>query len=172
MKKLIAILLASSLFLYIIGYHFIFHLRKTELKAQMKKFLRSQPQVEDETVFVFSLDNRNAIAQLEWEGDDEFMLRGDMYDVIDKKITGGKLIIRCIGDKKETALLKKFEKLNDENNSRNRLALLLKLVTSSYIVSLNEELVIEDVFVPSIIYFQVQISSSVRKVLTPPPRVC
>jgi len=136
----------------------------------MKKFLRLQSYVEDETVFTFSVDNKKALAQLEWEGDDEFMLRGEMYDVIEKKVVDGKLIIRCISDKKETALLKKFEKLSDENNSRNRFALLLKLVSSSYIVSLNEELFVEDIPVPSTIYFQTKIPSSVRNVLTPPPR--
>jgi hypothetical protein len=138
----------------------------------MKKALRLQANNEDETTFVYSLDDKKSIEQLEWEGNDEFSLNGEMYDMIEKKIENNKLIIRCISDKKETALIKKYEKINNENNSKSKSALLLKLVSSSYLATVNAELLIKYKPVPSIIYFQCEIvSSRPLDVLTPPPQV-
>ena len=137
----------------------------------MKKALRLQANSEDETNFVYSLDDKKSIEQLEWESNDEFSLNGEMYDVIERKIENNKLIIRCISDKKETALIKKYEKINNENNSKSKSVLLLKLVSSSYLPTTNTELLIKCKPVPSIIYFRSDIvSSQPLDVLTPPPQ--
>jgi hypothetical protein len=175
LKKLIAILLASSLLLNIIGYQLIFHLRKAELKAEMKKFLRLQPRFEDQTVFIFSLDNKKAIAQLEWEGDDEFMLRGEMYDVIEKKIADGKLIIRCISDEKETSLIKKYEALNNDmngNSPQSRSITLLKLFNSFYLPVANSFCFASVIILPqqSLSLYN-NTSAGHKEILTPPPQI-
>jgi hypothetical protein len=136
----------------------------------MKKTLFRKAKIEAETVLVFSLNDKYAMRRLKWEGNDEFNFDGQMYDVIEKKIGNDKLIIRCISDRKETALIKKYEKMNDENNSKNKSALLLKLINVSYLPAKNIELFISDKPIPSL-YFQSDIiPSGVRDVLTPPPQ--
>ena len=116
------------------------------------------------------MDDKKTIAQLEGEGD-EFSLNGEMYDIIEKKIVNGKLVIRCISDRKETAMIKKYQKLNKENNSKSKSALLLKLVSGSYLAATNSEFIMEYTISPSKIYFHAQIiSSQASDVLTPPPQ--
>jgi hypothetical protein len=173
MKKIISILLLLCLLLNIIGYHLIFHLRQAEIKAEMKKVLRLKANKDDEIVFVFSLTHKKALAKLEWEDDHEFRLNGEMYDVIERKIANHKLVIRCISDKKETALIERYEKMNTESNSRDKLALLLKFFANSYLPSAPSEMIIRYKPVPSIIHPQTDnLSSQVRDVSTPPPQLC
>ena len=172
-KKIISILLLFSLLLNIVGYHIIFHLRQVEIKSEMKTLLRLRANSEDEIDFVFSVNDKKGISKLEWEGDDEFRLNGQMYDLIEKKIEGNKLVLRCISDEKETSLIKKFAKMNTEANSKGKLALLMQLFSSSYLPTSNTEMILGYKPVPSIIHFQADpFSSQVRDVLTPPPQVC
>src|SRR6185295_12150122 len=105
LKKLIVIFLSVCFLLNITGYHIIFYLRQEEIKAEMRAAIRMQAYSEDETDFVFSVNDKQSMSQLEWEGDDEFSFNGEMYDVIEKKIIDarpndsvghGKLIIRAI----------------------------------------------------------------------------
>lgn len=173
LKKIVSILLLFCLLLNIVGYHIIFSLRKGELKAEMKKALRMRANREDEIIFVFSLKEKKTISQLEWEGNDEFRLNGQMYDVIEKRVEKNKLVLRCISDNKETCLIKKFAKMNTENNSKSRLALLMQLFGSSYLATTNPDMIIRYKPVPSSIHFQTDpFPSRVRDVLTPPPQVC
>jgi predicted transcriptional regulator len=138
----------------------------------MKKLLLLHTGNKDEERFVFLLNDKKSIEKLEWEGDNEFSLDGEMYDVIEKKIQDGKLIIRCINDKKETVLVKNYEKLNHENNSKSKSALLLKLLDSSYLPEVNNLVYINCNLALLHISFQQGIFSSYRKdVLTPPPQV-
>jgi hypothetical protein len=51
----------------------------------MKEAIRTQTYSEDETDFIFSLNDKQGIKQLDWEGDDEFSFNGEMYDVIERK---------------------------------------------------------------------------------------
>jgi hypothetical protein len=137
----------------------------------MKKLLRLHANNEEQEVFIFSLNGKNNIEKLQWEGDDEFYLNGEMYDVIESKIINGKLVIRCISDKKETALIKNYEKITKENNSKSKSALLLKLVSSCYLATEDKEPILKYTPVPSNIYFASEfLSSQVLDVLTPPPQ--
>ncbi|SRR6266508_3149158 len=138
----------------------------------MKKILLNQPKSEDENYFVFSLNDKKAIEQLEWEGDDEFSLHGEMYDVIEKKLENNKLIIRCLSDTKETALIRKYQKINNEANAKTKSGLLVKLVSSSYLATTNTIILIRNIFVSEPVSFQLQIiSSPVDDVITPPPQI-
>jgi len=122
-------------------------------------------------VLVFALNDKKEIEKLVWEGDDEFRVSGEMYDVIEKKIQGEKLIIRCISDKKETALLKNYEKTNREDNSKSRSALLVKLISSFYLSETNNVICIDNNLALLHISFQQRIFSTHRHdVLTPPPQ--
>ena len=172
MKKITAIVLLVCLFLNIIGYHIVFHVRKGEIKADMKKLLRLSDQNTEQ--FVFSLADKTAIEKLEWEGEDEFRLNGSMYDVIEKKIVNGKWMIRCVSDTKETELIKKYQDITKNDfgsSSRNKSMTLLQLIGSLYTLPGN------DVDVRIISSVQVHffnynhdIPSAPCDVITPPPR--
>jgi len=139
----------------------------------MKELIRTHPGNEDETDFAFTLEDTTSIAQLKWDGDDEFSLNGEMYDVIEKKIENNKLIIRCLSDKKETALVKKYSKMNNENNSKNKTALLIKLVSSSYLSEEEPGIFVKPVYIHTQTYFYSQkVFSLAHEVLTPPPQCC
>jgi hypothetical protein len=139
----------------------------------MKERIRTHPGNGDETVFVFSMDDKTAMNKLEWEGDDEFSLNGEMYDVIEKKTENDKLIIRCLSDKDETALIKKYSQINHETNRESKTALLIKLVSSLYLFEEAENIFFKPVYhrVQTYFYFQNVFSIS-QEVLTPPPRYC
>jgi predicted transcriptional regulator len=171
LKKLLSILLLCCLLLNIIGYRIVFFIRHSEIKTEIKKLILLHANNKEEEALVFALNDKNAIEKLQWDGNDEFRLNGEMYDVIEKKTQNGELFIRCISDKRETALLKKYEKINHEGNSRGRSALLLKLVGSSYLSGVNNVICLNNDLTLLYISFQQEIISSYRHdVLTPPPQ--
>ena len=142
LKKLIVIFLTVCFLLNITGYHIIFYLRQQEIKAEMRAAIRMQTYSEGETDFVFSANDKQSMKQLDWEGDDEFSYNGEMYDVIEKKTENGKLIIRSIADKQETALLNKAKDHWNQNEKSNKVAdELFQLLQSLFHSSKAEELV-------------------------------
>ena len=52
----------------------------------MRAAIRMQTYSVDEADFVFLLNDKQSMKQLDWEGNDEFSFNGEMYDVIEKKI--------------------------------------------------------------------------------------
>ena len=174
MKKTVSILLLFCLLFNVVGYYIVFHICRAEIKDEMKKTLRQNIHNQDQEIFCFSLNDKAAISKLEWEDDQEFRLDGKMYDVIEKKIEDGKLIIRCISDEKETELVKKFEQINTEkeSNTKGRTALLIKLIGNAYIVATVSDLPVENSALIQRPYFNSNIITPLRSdVLTPPPQL-
>ena len=171
LKKLIVIFLAACLLLDFTGYHIIFCLRQEAVKAEMKEAIRTQTYSEDETDFIFSLNDKQGIKQLDWEGDDEFSFNGEMYDVIEKKTENGKRLIRAIADQQETALLKNAKDHWDQNEKSNKAAdELYHLLQSLFHSSGTEEFVFIKPSVNKISFISLQLPSEVTKIPTPPPR--
>lgn len=171
LKKLIVISLCVCFFLDITGYQIIFYFRQEGIKAQMREAIRMQSFSEDETDFVFSLNDKQAIGQLDWEGDDEFSFNGEMYDVIEKKIKDGKLIIRAIADKQETALLNKAKNHWSQNEKDNKVASeFYQLLQSLFHSSKAEEVVFIKPLVNRNHFISLPLPSQVKKIPTPPPR--
>ena len=165
------IFLSFCFLVSITGYHIIFYLRQEGIKAEMRQAIRLQNYNEHETDFSFSINNRKSMAQLAWEGDDEFRFNGEMYDVIDKKIENGKLIIRSIADKRETALLNKVKDHWNQNEKSNKVAdELFQMLQSLFHSSKTDELVLIKPSVNSISFISLQLPSQVRTIPTPPPR--
>ena len=147
----------------------------------MREAIRMQIYSEDETDFVFSVDDKRSMSGLDWEGNDEFRFNGEMYDVIEKKtenarpndpVGQGKLIIRAIADKRETALLNKAKDHWNENEKSNKVAdELFQLLQSLFHSSKTEELVLNKPSVNKIPSISTPLPSQVKKIPTPPPRV-
>lgn len=131
-RNLVAILLFICLFFTVLGYHFIFYVQLTSAKAEMQKIL---PHIKDNAhITEFHLSAEEA-QNLNWDDDNEFSYKGQMYDVIEKKIQNGALVIKCISDKNETALLDNYLS-NQRNTSGNQpVSYLLKIVTNAFVRS-------------------------------------
>ena len=171
LKKLIVIFLSVCFLLNITGYHIIFYLRQQEIKVEMRAAIRMQIYSEDETDFVFLLNDKQSMKQLDWEGDDEFSYNDEMYDVIEKKIENGQLIIRSIADKQETALLNKAKDHWNQNEKSNKVAdELFQLLQSLFHSSKTEELVLIKPSENRISFISLRLPSQVKKIPTPPPR--
>jgi hypothetical protein len=136
-KKILSLLLLSAIFLSTIGYHFIFQAQQHQLKEQMKEALRKNADPLKVVEIRISLSDKNSIAELKWEDESEFILKGEMYDVIEKKKEGNELIIRCVKDKKETHLVNEYTRINKEDQndptSKNKSSILLKLIGSVFL---------------------------------------
>jgi len=170
-KKLMVIFLSFCFLVSITGYHIIFYLRQEGIKAEMRQAIRLQNYNDHETDFSFSINDGKSMAQLDWEGDDEFRFNGEMYDVIDKQIENGKLIIRSIADKRETALLNKVKDHWNQNEKSNKVAdELFQMLQSLFHSSKTDELVLIKPSVNSISFISLQLPSQVRTIPTPPPR--
>ena len=175
MRKLFAIFLLASLTFYITGYHFYFYLRQWQIKTAVKKQLRYDAIHENSEQFVFSLTEKKGEAKPEWEGDDEFRLNGEMYDVLEKRIENGKIFVRCISDKKETELIKKYEDISKNDfggSSKTGTILLLKLIHNFYVTGYGSvyENTPDQSGQPFRDNYQYSLSSTIADVLTPPPQ--
>jgi hypothetical protein len=171
LKKLIVIFLSVCLLLNITGYHIIFYLRQEAIKAEMREAIRMQTYSENETDFVFSLNGNQEVNKLDWKGDDEFSFNGEMYDVIKKRTVDGKLVIRAIADRRETALLNKAKDHWDQNEKSNKVAdELFQLLQSLFHSSKAEDLVFIKPSVNRTSFVSLLLPSQVIKIPTPPPR--
>ena len=172
MKRIFAIILLICLSLTILGYHFVFHYQITLAKTQMKKELLSNKHDSDMVLFEFTQDQMN---ELEWENSHEFRYHGNMYDVVNKSIKDDKTILSCVSDKKETALIKYYMKVNRENHTGDRrIAGILELSVTPFIpvqvsipaTPLKNEVRLNFSFYPTFI------PAYYHRVITPPPEAC
>jgi hypothetical protein len=116
----------------LLGYHFLFRFQIQRAKSEMRSFLSSQKDHKDLIEFSFNAQQRH---QLEWESDSEFRLGDQMYDVIDSRTVNGVLVIRCIADKNETALLDEYQKLIQKNSTPDQpTSSLVRLISAQFIL--------------------------------------
>lgn len=132
------------------------------MKAYLKKAEHS-----DIATFTF---NEEQLRSLSWEDDHEFSYKGEMYDVIEKTSHGDKTVIRCISDKKETALIKDFqmktkEQSSQKNNSLSKLLSLQFVATKPIDNSFETAVSIQHYSLVS-----ESIAQQIRNILTPPPQ--
>jgi hypothetical protein len=158
------------LFFTVMGYHFIFRMRINEAKKEMTARLLAQNSPEL-TQFELTPEKMRTI---EWENEREFLLNGQMYDVIEMKSVNGIVSLKCIPDHKETALIDQYIKTNGSNSSEKQPWLsLLELAGAQF--------VIPPILCPvpavqginkSFHSFSMDLFSMAFPILTPPPRNC
>ena len=84
-----------------------------ELKEEMEKAIHIGLSEKEMTVISYT-DNSKDIF---WEEEDkEFSFKGEMYDVVKTVVVKGKKIIYCVNDKKEKALIEKYNALSKHNS--------------------------------------------------------
>jgi len=171
LKKLLAILLICCFLLNIIGFRIFFYFRQVEVKSEMKKLLRLNVDINEER-FAFFLNDIEALQKLKWKGDDEFSLNGEMYDIIGKKIEDEKIVIRCIRDKEETALVNKLKDNCRENEKCNKVVNeLFQLLQTLFYNTKSEDTSFGESAISSFCFPFERLPLQVKKIPTPPPQL-
>lgn len=166
-RKLTSILLIICLCCTWLGYHLVFHVQLSAVKSEMRTFLLNQKDHKD--LIELSFTNEES-KQLEWEEETEFKYEGEMYDLIEKKMKADQVVLRCIADRKETALLQEYQKNTKRNNSNSFIA---QLITAQFILPADYSLQQpQSVIKRNFINTSPSLLSSVSKVSSPPPDVC
>jgi hypothetical protein len=133
----------------------------------MKKLLQSQKDNKDVVQLSFTTKE---VEQLEWEEESEFCYRGDMYDVIEKITHGDDVIIRCIPDKKETALLNEYQKQNKQHSSNSVIVQLLTahfVLPSGYLPSVPQKMAEQ-----KYVLYSSSLQNTISTIYPQPPDVC
>ncbi|RYY97420.1 MAG: hypothetical protein EOO11_10925 [Chitinophagaceae bacterium] len=103
MRALTAILSLLLLLLTMSGRSFVFRLRLAEARASMRQQIRQGSVGERVTVFRFSETEERALHWL--EDGREFDLGAKRYDVLAKNRQNGRLVVHCVADEAEGALV-------------------------------------------------------------------
>ena len=144
------------------------------LKQEMRSKLRLILKPAEQTEFEFRLINGEpADPSFVWEDDDEFRYNGSIYDVIEKKIAGDKLKLRCIDDVKEAALVKKMETLQKEQHGdqqKSRAVLLQQLLSLLFFHPYYCEPAAESSVLVHVDHNYASFASVAKDIVTPPPR--
>jgi len=126
---------------------------------------------EKERDLVFSRSDKQELNQLSWDGDDEFVLNGQRYDIIELLNEGDKLIIRCVPDEDETALFNKADDTWKENDKTGKMAEhLFQLLQNLF----QQPRTIEAGFIKPPTYnfhfYAGTLPTGIRRIPTPPPQ--
>lgn len=133
----------------------------------MKTFLQKQPQHKDVVQLFLSKEESK---QLYWEDENEFRYKGEMYDVIEKKTEGNKVLIRCVSDKKETTLLNEYQKNNRRNSTHSTI---VQLITAPFVLPVDHSLLLPQQIVKNNFKdYTSSLQNIASPVLLPPPDVC
>lgn len=110
------------------GYYAAFLIKRTQLRNEMKSFIKSEAGAESLRKLVIPLDYY--ASSVNFIEDNEFIYKGELYDLVRKETSGNNIIIFCINDKKEQALLNNakehFSRNHDQKNSTNKSSSVLK----------------------------------------------
>lgn len=130
----------------VLGFFIHIEIKHTIIKKQIKTSLK-QSVPEDELIY-FEFKT-SEFENLTWIKKNEFKYGDGMFDIVSKKIAQGKVLLKCISDKKEKKLFKDLEQLVEEgvwknNNSKNSNSCFVKLLkTPYYLPNFNLELPIQ-----------------------------
>ena len=132
----------------------------------MMSFLKNQKNTKD--VITFSFD-KNELQETDWENDNEFEYKNEMYDVIEKTNAGGRLVIRCVSDENETALLNEYQKTSKQKQSET----IFQLLTASFLLPDNS-FTLQPLTKTERLYANQNfpLQSLASSVALPPPDVC
>jgi len=160
----------------VMGYYIVFRVRQLELQTEVKIYLRSHANDRHLTHFEFSTRNGRIVhEQFQWVENNEFQFAGKMYDVIDLREKGEKIILSCLEDKKETELVKSFAATQQEESrtGKNTSLSLLQLFSNLYVINEVEGLPLSPQQSPnSYSEYQAFLINRNSEILTPPPQNC
>jgi hypothetical protein len=137
----------------------------------MKKHIQ---QLKDSREVSHLVLNKEEFDRIEWENQNEFSYKGEMYDLLEKHTEGNQLSILCIADKKESKLIEAYQKLNQKNipPGSSPSEILLKLAAANYLLpnAINNLALQQDQSVTWSTYFNYRLPFYFPTIHTPPPQ--
>lgn len=138
----------------------------------MKRVIYSAQHLEGQETFSLSLTDKKQLLKIQWESENEFRFEGVMYDVITKKIDGSKLIIQCINDKNETALLNKLSENWKQNDGSGKIATqLFQLLQTLFHEDNSKDILQKQPANYFSLFLANKLPLQLKKILTPPPQI-
>lgn len=173
LKKLAVILLTLIVCYNTVGYFIVFKARQLQVKAEIKKMIKSSVPEAQLVVFRYSPATRH---EFKWIHSKEFRYKGSMYDVVKKSaVSPTETDIYCIHDVKESGLFRHLDYLVKEamNHSRNGTNTLK--VLSVFFAGLFPPPDFSNVFIPECTEIQYTVipdlyTCSAYTIISPPPR--
>lgn len=176
MKKAVVFILLLSFLFQIFGYHLVFQYRKFDLKKSAKRLLRRRVDPSLTETFSFPLLAGEKQEMPQWVDQFEFRFHDQLYDVIEKKVVGDRLVIRCLNDIKEKQLIDHYKMLAQQDfdqKSKKRSLFMLKMLGKALTSSVFAISTAAPVPIPlNSDPRRLALSRIFTKVLTPPPRFC
>lgn len=108
MRTLIGIYLLACLTLPFVGTYIWLQQECAEVKRSVHEKLEKGVEPKELVTLTFS---RAELKQLHWEHEREFEYEGQMYDVVEKKVSGDSITYICWWDHEETRLKDEIKKL-------------------------------------------------------------
>ena len=176
MRKIVTLLFLLIILVQVIGYYFAFRFRQSEIRKEVRVYLKSHTTDNNLTCFHLPLKHGETIDdRFTWENKNEFAFGGNMYDVIERNVSGSCVILYCLEDKKETELVKRFQETqkNESQQSKNRSASLLQIFGMLFLPAQIDSLSPTTIVVQRrFIYYSSFTIERAADILTPPPQYC
>jgi hypothetical protein len=175
-RKLLTLFLLLIVLMQVMGYYIVFRLRQLELQTEVKIYLRSHANDRHLTYFEFDTRNGQVVnEQFQWAEKNEFQFAGKMYDVINLHVQGGKMLLSCLEDKKETELIKSFgaSQQQQSRTGKNTSTSLLQFFANLYVITELEYITATPPEASSLYSeYQFLLANRNHEILTPPPQNC
>ena len=117
LKNLSLIAIIAVLAYSQVGYYFVMRHSQSVHKKYIKHKIRSQ--LKDAELEIISLTHNRQL--IHWvKKEKEFFFKGEMFDVVKRKTVAGKILLYCINDKKEKALVDNYNLQTKQNSSADK----------------------------------------------------
>lgn len=94
------------------GYYFVYSVNRSIIKTAVSEYLRKHNESGEQQELSFQLVNgKPSDINFEWVDEHEFRFRGEMYDVVETRVTGDSISVRCVKDEQENDLIRSFENI-------------------------------------------------------------
>jgi len=108
MKKAAVIVFLFVFLFQMVGVFILFKAKQIKIKQAIKTQIKNGVPKSDLTLLTF---DASKTSQLKWIDDHEFIYNGDLYDVVETKLSDNKIGYLCLQDHQETELFKQLNLL-------------------------------------------------------------
>jgi len=116
MRKFISIFLLSLMFYNILGYYFAYRFMIQDVKDEMKYLISENAESGHETLIKLPYRNGQVSdTNFVFQDENEFIYKGDLYDIARSEIQGDYIYFYCINDIKEEEISKQLNRQIQEN---------------------------------------------------------
>lgn len=143
-----------------------------QVKEKVEKEIMAQMEKDDLQMLAFTKEE--AEQDLYWEHSKEFEYRGEMYDIVDKKITEDSVYYWCWWDKEETVLVQKLyslmrNRLSHDSKHQNKKSQLYQILDSIFLEKKQWNHTPEYVTITHCFYYQKEYFKFQDPPIIPPP---